>query len=237
MLLSCGTVRAGEETARWRSLDWREISAGAEATRNGWSVHSTMTAAPFGTLGEDGFRVRTTGGYGRYRYDGMRTVGTRKIEVPTEFKGTVSFTDILLGIQAQSGFATFKMFAGAAAIGHAVKPFDDGNDVQGLDVSFKGVLETWMELGGPWWAAIDVSKTGAHDSYAGRLRLGWRWQPELSIGADLGVHGNTSFDGGKAGAFVRWAPEWGELSLTGGVTGELDQPDTPFVSVNWLMRY
>jgi hypothetical protein len=208
---------------------WREISAGAEVSRHSWSAYSGTTFAPFGSLAEDGVRFRTSGGYGRYRYT--------KDGSDKTYRGTTSFSDILVGFQAQSGSATFKLFAGASAISHAIAPFDRDNVVTGLDIGFKGALEIWLELGDPWWTALDLSATSAHDTYSGRWRLGWRVMPELSLGVEAGVHGNTSFDGGRGALFVRWAPGWGELSLSGGLTGDLHRPDTPYASVNMLIKF
>ena len=52
-----------------------------------------------------------------------------------------------------------------------------------------------------------------------------------------GLLGNAGFNGVRTGAFVRYAPNWGEISLTGGVSGDYDKPDQPFGMVSLLVKY
>ena len=50
--------------------------AGAEVFRQVWSLYAGGTYAPFGSVREDGFRVRAVTGYGAYRYASPRWTGT-----------------------------------------------------------------------------------------------------------------------------------------------------------------
>lgn len=214
---------------------WREVSAGADVTQHSWSAYTTLTLAPFGALDREGFRFRSVGGYGRYRYSGTRAVGTTRI--PTEFRGVNSFTDLMVGYQLQHGTTTLKGFAGASGIAHSITPFDRDNEVTGLDIGLKAALEVWAEISAKIWASADVSWTAAHETYASRLRGGWRVVPELSAGIEAGLHGNATYDGHRGGVFLRYAQDWGEVSVSGGVTGDIDQPTNPYGTVNWLIRY
>jgi hypothetical protein len=214
---------------------WREVAIGADVTRNSWSAYSTVTVAPLGALDGDGLRLRTVGGYGRYRYDGERTVGGRR--VPTRFYGTSSFTDLLAGYQFELGNLTLKGFAGASGIAHQIAPLDRTNEVSGLDLGFKAVLEIWAEISASVWASADLSWTAAHDTYGTRLRSGWRVMPELSLGVEGGTMGNSAYNGVRAGGFIRYAPDWGEISLSGGVTGDVDDPSAPYATISWSFRY
>ena len=214
---------------------WQEVSAGAEATRNSWSAYSTLTVAPFSTIDVDGFRLRTSGGYGRYRYEGFRDIG--KSRVPTEFGGITSFTDLMLGYQMQIARTTLKGFLGGAGITHLITPNDRENAVTGLAIGFKATIETWTDLTDEFWLSADGSWTQAHETYGSRVRGGWRVLPEVSIGAEAGLHGNATFDGGRGGLFVRYAPDWGEISISGGVMGDIDKPDAPYGSLNVLLKY
>lgn len=208
---------------------WREIAAGADVTASAWSVYTTATVAPIGSLNDDGPRLRATGGYGRYQY--------LAAPQPVRFRGVQSFSEFMLGYQMQLGPATVKGFAGAAGIGHAVTPFDRTNTVSGLEIGFKAALEAWFEISDRVWASADLSWTAAHDTYASRLRLGWRLTPSLSLGLEAGAVGNATYDGGRGGAFARYTQDWGEVSLSAGLSGDIDRPDAPYVTVNWLFRY
>jgi len=228
---TAGGVRAeGGKPAEKRAAPWQEISAGAEATRNSWSAYSTLTVAPFSAIAADGFRLRTSGGYGRYRYEGSPANGTT-------FGGINSFADAMLGYQIQFARTTIKGFAGGAGIGHAITPFDSGNEVNGLALGFKATIETWTDVTDALWLSMDGSWTQAHETYGSRMRGGWRVLPEVSIGLEAGLHGNATFEGARGGAFARYAPDWGEISLSGGVTGDIETPDSPYGSLNVLLRY
>jgi len=214
---------------------WREVSMGGEYSTKAWSAYSTLTVAPFGTLDQDGLRVRSGGGYGQYRYDGHRTI--RGAMVATEFHGIASFSDVMLGYQAQIGAVTIKAFAGAAVATHSLTPFDPKNEVIGFDIGFKAALETWIDLGSSAWTQIDSSWTTAHDTSTTRVRAGWRITPELSFGPEAGRSGSPGYSGASAGGFLRYADGWGELSVSGGVTGDMDHPTRPYATINWLSRY
>lgn len=224
-LLLWGTQQLRAETVP--RLYWREISAGGEISERSWSAYTTSTIAPMGWLDQDGPRLRATGGYGRYSYTGALT----------QHHGISTFSEVLIGYQLGFGAATIKGFAGAAGIGHAITPFDADNSVRGAEVGFKGVLETWLNLGSQAWVSLDGSWTSAFGTYSSRLRGGWRIMPELSAGVEAGALGNASFDGGRGGLFLRWEQGWGEVSISGGATGTLDRPDTPYGTVSLLVRY
>lgn len=206
---------------------------GAEATRNSWAAYSTLTVAPFSTLETDGFRLRSGGGYGRYRYEGF----SGKARIPTEFNAVTSFADLMLGYHLQIARMTVKGFVGGAGIAHTITPFDPDNKINDLALGIKASLETWTDITDDFWLSIDGSWTAAHRTYGSRLRSGWRMLPDLSIGAEAGLHGNGTFEGGRGGVFARYAPGWGEISISGGLTGNIENPDSPYGSLNILLKY
>lgn len=214
---------------------WRETWVGAEATAAWWSFYSGVTFAPFGSIAEDGWRARVTGGYGRYRYSGNRTYEGRPEHVA--FRGTSSFADALVGYQWTLGPVILKAFAGAAADAHTIDPFDPDSDVQGLAWGPKLALDAWWSISPRWWSALDASWTSAHDQYGARLRLGYRIWPELSVGIEAGALGNSGYHAGKLGALVRYELTAGEISLSAGVTGDYAKPDTFYGSAVWLLKY
>ena len=219
-------------------LAWREISTGAEVGHDSWSLYVTSTIAPMGWLDQDGPRLRTTGGYGQYRYAGTRTIGGARM--PTDFRGVATFSEVLIGYQLGYGAATFKGFAGAAAVHHKVTPFDAGNETSGGDIGVKAAVESWVNLGEQPWLSLDASWTAAHDSYASRLRAGWRVLPQVSAGIEAGAVGIESYDNARGGMFLRWAAAWGEVSASGGRSRTLESvqsSDTTYGTLNVLVRY
>jgi hypothetical protein len=217
-----------------------EFSVGAEASRQAWSIYSGVTVAPFGALSEDGFRLRSTGGYGAFRYSGLRASGGGDELV--KFRGTVSFADLLVGYHRQLGPVTLKLFAGAAAERRAIDPFDAEAQVQGAGVGAKAAIETWWTISDVAWSQLDVSYATQHETYAGRLRLGWRVVPLLSAGLEAAAHGNVDGSSGRFGGFLRYEWGQGEVSAAGGLMtdwADVEKIDARggYATVSWLNRF
>lgn len=239
---------------------WRETYAGADLTSNVWLLYSGVTLAPMGDIHSNGLRLRASGGYGQYGYSGRRSGDP--INSEREFRGTIKFVEALIGYQARLGDLTAKAFAGIAAIDHVVSPDDPiasgGLLTQGLEYGFKGVLELWLNLGADAWTSLDASWTSAHQSYAGRWRLGYRVLPTISLGVETSINGNLLngsriLDDGslreelrpqtRLGLFARYEWYTGEISVSGGITSDnLDfsggnEFDRLYATVNWLTRF
>ena len=108
-----------------------ETWTGAEATRHSWSTYTGVNWSPFGKLGEDGVRLRLSGGYGEYRY------AARVDGVTQSIYGTAAFADLLVGYQMAFGGLTLKAFAGATFDGHLLDPFDETNKTEGTATGVK----------------------------------------------------------------------------------------------------
>ncbi len=204
-----------------------EVWFGGQGYQGDWSAYTGATAAPFGSIQQDGLRVRVVGGYGA---DGLPAVSLT----------SASFGDVLLGYHSQAGPLTVKAFAGLSAIERYTPagpaPFSWGAKVQ---------LETWLNLGDRAWSALDLAWGSADRDYGGRLRLGWRLLPELSIGIDGSVVGNADCDIVRTALFVRYETASGELSVSGGAANDglidgrraVTDPSAPFAMLSWLTRF
>jgi hypothetical protein len=149
----------------------------------------------------------------------------------------VTFADFLVGYQARFGTATIKAFAGANADLHDLVPDDPDNSVRGDAIGWKAVLEGWLDITPTAWTALDLAFASGHDNYFSRLRVGYRLWPELSLGLEAGAFGNAESESGRGGAFVRYQWEGGEISVSAGVSGDIQEPTNPYGSVVWLSRY
>lgn len=171
---------------------------GAEGFGRVWSLYTGATLAPFGHVQRDGFRVRAIAGYGDYH------------------TGTASFADLLLGYHKQFGTLTIKVFGGLTAASHdSMSPELDGPGVGG-----KMVLESWWNVTERIWVSSDLSYGSLHDSYYARVRAGWRFAPQLSIGLEGGAAGSLDTDITRAGGFLRYEWPSGEISVSGGFARE-----------------
>ena len=230
--LLCGAIAAvltaNPVQSQERAAPSQEIWAGADVTSASWAVYSGMTAALFGPLHANGWRVRAGGGYGEYSYRGLN----QKIE------GEFTFADALIGYHHQVGALTLKAFAGVAWAQHGLSIFDPENDVTGADFGAKVAIESWLEVTPQMWAQLDLSATTTHDNtYAARGRLGYRITPELSFGPELAGIGGSKLDGWRAGGFARYTWERGEVSASAGLSDSAAGGTGGFGTLNVLYKY
>lgn len=246
--------RVSEEKA---GPPWSEGFFGGEIGENVWQLYSGATLAPFGGLDDNGWRLRVAGGYGQYTYMGRPRL-TPTVQL-SSYTATFHHMEIMVGYQLRVGALTGKAFVGLAMLDHAV-PDEIAADLvaRGEAYGAKAALELWLNLGEHAWVSLDSSFSGAHLSYAERLRLGWRLLPGTSVGLEGGIHGYALSDAGlrpngendvrirpgmKAGAFARYDWASGEVSVSAGLMGEAwklnDDPDLSngYVTLNVLTRY
>lgn len=189
---------------------------GADGTLRHASIWSGLTWAPLGTLTEDGWRLRTVTGAGRYGYDGWRLA--KGIPVPAHFQGTTTFLDGFVGYQFQFGTVTLKPFVGVTLVQHAVVPVDPVSALSGRVIGVKLALDTWTRLGDAGWVNVDGSWTPVHQTTSVKARMGVRIWRDLSLGAEASTLSDVNQEMRRGGAFVRYAWDGGEFSIGGGVS-------------------
>lgn len=221
-----------------------EVWAGADAAAGNWSAYGGAVASLFDDIRADGFRVRTSGGYGRYSYARPAFDPFRNRVVSVEFQGAMTFADALVGYQITVGPAVIKAYAGVTQETHVVGPaadailrYDDENQVQGDRIGFKGALETWISLRDWGFLQTDLNWSQPFQSYGGRLRLGYRINPAWSTGVEAAAFGNINHDRGRTGAFVRFEWTGGEASLSAGADGDTKGVDGAYGSIGALLRF
>jgi len=210
------------------SLPNKEIWGGAEVTAKTWSVYSGITAALYGPLEADGWRIRAVGGYGGYSYP----------KYPVTIRGYGAFSDLLVGYQRQFGPVTLKGFAGLAFEDHTLLPFDPDTDVVGTEYGPKAVLEAWWTISPKAWLSLDLSWSSLYDStYAARARAGYQFNDGLSAGLELAANGNPDYDGNRAGGFLRFAWSHGEISASVGAAVDRSRELGGYGTLNALFKY
>ncbi len=188
-----------------------------------------MTYALNGDKSRDGWRIRLEGGSGTYGYSSSRTDGLNEFSV--DFTGQSTFGSALIGYQWQDGPWTTKLFAGVAYQNHVVGPIDLDNPVVGEKWGGKISAEGWRNVGEASFATYDLSFATPFSSYAGQVRYGQSIIENLWLGIEVGGYGNAELNAARAGLFGRWRTEYGTLWVTGGVSGDYDDPTTPYGSV------
>ena len=209
-----------------------EVWSGAQAYDRVWSLYSGSTVAPFGSVHEDGVRLRLVAGYSADSYAHL-------VKLPV----MGAFAEALVGYHMQRGPLTLKVFARVMAADKAAGASGDST----ADFGGKVALETWWNVGDTAWTSVDLSWGSLDQSHAGRARLGWRLSPALSAGLESGAAGSVEYEVVRAGAFVRYEWASGEISVSGGATHD-DVRDgigglrsaawtTHFATVSWLTRF
>jgi hypothetical protein len=215
-----------------------ELWTGAEVFKQVWAIYAGGQYAPFGGVHQDGFRLRMVGGYGAYRYTSSRWTALTTQEVT--FHGSVTFADLLAGYHHQLGSLTIKIFGGLTVADRVVDD-PEARDA-GTRLGEKAVVETWWNVTDQVWASTDLSWSSLGKVYGSRARVGWRWWPQLSVGLEGGATGSWDYDTARIGGFARYEWASGELSVSGGASG--DGPSSgfvhvhgPFATINILTRF
>jgi len=222
---------SGLGTRPERSETW----GGADVGGSAWSLYGGMAYALTGTIASDGWRLRAASTYGDYRYEGPRWDGRENRE--KRFEGTRASADLMLGYRHSFGPWIVKLFVGGTLDRHEVTPFDEENLVRGDRIGYKAALETWLTLGDRAFLQADASIAQPFSEFAARLRAGYRLSPVWSAGPEVAIFGHDNYGAGRMGAFARY--EWvrGEISASGGVSGDRDHAVGSFGTVSVLVRF
>jgi hypothetical protein len=266
LLVSIGSASAADQfdpddvdTTTQPGVGGHEVWAGVDASANNWLVYAGTTTAPWGDIHEDGLRLRSTIGYGRYSYvysDAYNSI--KKTRTITTISVQKSTADALVGYQLRAGQLTAKAFFGIALLKNELEtPFATLAPVQ-IDTGLKGAVEFWLNLGQSGFGAFDVSYADTRATFSARTRAGLRVWPAISVGLEATYNrsdltGQVQLDDAvrfrgtlRTGGFVR--AEWfgGEISASGGVSGDVVESRTgtdvlhkpmTYGTLSWIMQY
>lgn len=227
----------------------REVWVGADAGAHNWLVYSGGTYAPWGDIHADGFRLRATAGYGHYDY---------QWDAKTHVEVDKTTADVLVGYQHRFGELTAKAFIGWAILTDLDVPSANVR-IPKFQNGVKGALELWLNLGPNAWTSLDLNYADTRETWSVRSRVGYRVLPTVSLGVE-GVINHANLAGQvqinsktpqplgniRVGAFARY--EWfgGEISASGGLTGDtgedlgstdLLRKPSAYGTVNWITQF
>lgn len=208
-----------------------EVWFGADAAPHNTLLYSGTTAALWGSVFDDGWRVRASGSIGRYDFYWNKT-----------FRATIDKTygDITVGFQKRFGNLTAKAFLGAALLGDADIPAA-AHYVPRQQIGPKAAIELWLNLSDTAWMSFDVSYASPRNMASAHSRIGYRVFPQLSLGFEAAINyasmkGQVQEDTGnrrnlgntRGGGFLRYDWAGGELSISGGIAGDAAASDSGF---------
>ena len=230
--LHAGEIPADDDKA---NVSHWEVWNSAGVTSNSVFGSAGIVLAPFDNIIDEGWRLRATGGYGLYLYGGERLIRGRIRDVI--FTGNVTLGDLMLGYQWRIDDLTLKAFAGAETVEHIVTPFDAGNAVQGRRTGAKIALEGWLNVGEGGWVSGNASASAAFATVQAEARVGYRVWRGLGLGLEVGVYRNETLGIGHAGAVASYVFGFGEVTVSGGISGDYESPGTPYANITLLKRF
>lgn len=215
----------------------RETWAGAEAFGQVLSLYTGATLAPFGSLRQDGMRLRLVAGTSSYAYAGRRFVSAAGDARTVAFEGRSTFVEALVGYQWSRGATTVKAFAGWTETGHLITPFDTETMVQGRAGGAKGALEIWQDLSGRGFLAVNLGYAQPHGAHSQRVRLGARIGEAWSLGPELHRLGHVEGTTMRLGAFLRFEGPTQEGSISVGSSAYEGGEPQAYMTAQWLVRF
>ncbi len=200
-----------------------------------WSIYVGSTFALTGDIEEPGWRLRTTNGYGRYRYskspDGMDTSQAIKL------RGQIIFSALLLGHHFQWQRLTFKVFAGLTSAQHLIDLNDPDQPTGGTEYGGKAALEAWLAVTDVHWLAGNLSWEPTLLTSKIGLRGGFAALDDLDIGFEAQWHSSPAYEAGRIGGFATWRIDDVGLTLAAGATGQFNARPSHYGRLNLFLRY
>ena len=222
-----------------------ETWTGGSRTGTGWALYHGMTWSPFGTLREDGFRIRASGAQGRSTYDGIALVspiGTPEQFAPQRYVSTTLSGSGMIGYQLSTRSLTIKAFGGIAMGLKRDNPYDPSDPDQRRRLGAAGALEGWLDLGRAF-IQLDTSFGQIDRTANARLRAGWRITDDISIGPEASAGRSRSTAAiipathAAYGAFARMTWDRGEVSASAGIAHDSTAGAARTFTVQYLYRY
>jgi Cellulose biosynthesis protein BcsS len=234
-----------EATTSWhekttsRAEAGREMWAGVAVMRGAHSLYSGTTLAPFGTIQQDGWRLRSGSQLTRYTYTGSRYSPVTGDTVGIEVEGVQLRLDLLAGYQWSHGALTAKAFIGMTSQRDTIAASSpDASELWiGQSRGLKSVLELWYNLTPAIWTALDVSYATPQRAYSVRARVAHSVTENSSVGVEAAALGGDGAAAMRLGTFVRY--DTGVHEFAGHLGRHM--PDTGrsggYVSVQWMRRF
>jgi len=192
-----------------------DFFGGIDAAKATMFVWMGATYAPFGTLAEDGWRVRMMGGAGKYSYNTS--------VVPGGINDAFSFSGEFLGGYRKTFANVFgqTLYVGAFAGLHyedQILIYDDpGNPARGSEAGFKASLELYTRVAERFIVTAFGSASTVHEKYYAKTTLLYELNDMWALGGEVATMGDARFKENRAG--LAGALTWQKkiFALSGGV--------------------
>lgn len=226
-LVLCGPAARAEEPESF------QVWSGFAAQTGSQSGYAGLVHAPFGTIADDGWRLRVEGRVGRYTYV---TTSSHPLYPVISHYGDVTTASLLAGVQTTFGATTAKTYLGLDA-GWRREQRTDGRSAAEQRVGAKLVLETWTELGPDAFLALDGAWSTAGPAGGATLRAGWRLTDDLAGGPEAAYVVDDGYRAWRLGGFAELASPVGDIRLSAGAVRALDGDGGFYASLNLISEF
>lgn len=189
-----------------------------------------MAWAPFAPMDQEGLRLRTQTGGGRYQY--------RTQAVPGGWNtGNKTDGEVLLGWQFLRGAHALALYGGVNVVDNRLDDPDPGNRDQGTQFGAKIVAEWFYRLDERWTLTAAISASTADGTVNGRATAGWQAVRWLNVGMETGVTTDWLDESARLGLFIACPLEGWELRAATGWRWSSDSDDSPYGTLSLYMPF
>ncbi len=166
----------------------------ADATKFVWMG---STYAPFGTLGEDGWRLRIVGGAGKYSYN--TSAAPAGINDAFAFSGEAlaGYRKTFANLFGRTVYAG--IFAGLHYEDQILVYDDPENPARGSEAGFKASLELYSRVWQRYIVTAFGSVSTVHEKYYAKTALHYELNETWSFGGEFATMGDARYSEHRAG--------------------------------------
>jgi hypothetical protein len=206
---------------RWHGHPLRDrifFFAGSDIASDSTFGWSGFTAALTGLLEEDGWRIRVSGGGGRYRYRTDNVAGGIN-------DASVLSGELMAGYRFSSGDTSATVYAGLHVENQSLGASDPGHEAQGTEAGIKVAVEVYRRFTPQLFGLASASASTVHESYQARVALAHETNRIVALGVEAAINGDERYDEPRAGILVQAVFGRTSVSLSGGILSNSDKGD------------
>ncbi|GJM03698.1 MAG: hypothetical protein DHS20C08_21990 [Rhodomicrobium sp.] len=212
-----------------------EVFTGSNFTENQIGFYAGGVTGALGPhLNLDGLKLRAVYGRSYYQYRSKFQIAAGKVDAL--FIGESRFYEAMIGYEFRLQGIIFKAYGGMVHELNHIDPNDAENKLQGDLTGAKALLEVWREFDGGHWFSGYGAYTTSTENYTIHGRLGTSLSSFMDVGLEAGSFGNQQYDALRLGAFGKLKLGDGVITVSGGVSGDYDQPDSVYGSVQYFTK-
>jgi hypothetical protein len=201
------------------------VFSGVDAGRNSTFVWAGATAIPFGTLVEDGLRLRIMGGFGSYDYHTSATAGGTN-------SGRISSGELMAGYHKSFGAAVVTGYLGLDVKHYSLQYADPANPESGTHAGIKAMIELYARTAASWFVTAYGNISSVFGNYSARAALHHELMPGLALGVEGALLGDRRYDEQRAGLIATLTLPKSSLTVAGGVATSTDNGTGAYTTIS-----